>query len=287
MTLFFLFVIGSAFGSFVGVLARRYRPDKFLFAKEIIGGRSYCPSCHHQLRWFDLIPIVSFIILYGRCRYCRAKISWDHLLIELIIGLIFVIVPLRLHSPFLSSFSFFYFSLIWVLIFLTLALISFIDWRLKIIPNETVIILCFLSFLLIAGEAFFEKNFAQNQINSFLGAYALIFGYNQNVFWRKLMAAAFAAIFLGFLILVTQGKGMGGGDLKLGLALGLVFGWPDISLIILLAFILGAFFGLGEIVLKKKNLKSFLPFGPFLSAAAAVVFLFGFKIINFYFSLFY
>lgn len=287
MMQFFLFAFGAAFGSFIGLVASRYKPHKFLLAKEIIGGRSFCLNCHRQLRWFDLIPILSFLILRGRCRYCRAKIGWDNLLVELITGLIFVLVPLRLKSPFLSSIFLFYFSLIWILIFLILVLISFIDWRLKIIPNEAITALLFFSLFLTIGDIVFEKNnFFDNQISSFLGSYAFLFGYQKNIFLRKLLGAIFAIIFFGFLIVATRGKGIGGGDLKLGLVLGLIFGWPDIALVIILAFVLGALFGGVAIILKKKSLKSFLPFGPFLSFAAAIVFLFGFKIVNSYFSLF-
>src|SRR3989338_4049202 len=93
-----LFIIGLFLGSFINVIAWRYEKSGQLFTKDVISGRSQCPSCQHILRWPDLIPLLSFIFLKGHCRYCQAKISWRYPLVEIITGLILALLYLKLSS---------------------------------------------------------------------------------------------------------------------------------------------------------------------------------------------
>jgi prepilin signal peptidase PulO-like enzyme (type II secretory pathway) len=254
MAEFLLFFLGLALGSFLHVLASRYDPKRFILTRETLGGRSYCLGCEKTLAWYELIPLLSFLIQRGSCRSCGAKISWSYFFVELASGLIVVLVPLAAlamgAAPVLAA--------LWAVTFLILLLITLIDLRLQIIPDE-------LNILLVA-----------------LGL-GMIFLVGPTASWVTNLAAAFgAALFFVLLIAITRGRGMGVGDAKFVFALGLLFGWPDTLLLIMLAFIIGAVVGLALIAAKSKNMKSALPFGPFLAFSAAMVFFFGQSIIDGY-----
>lgn len=282
MTSALLFVFGAAFGSFIDVLANRYQPDKFLLNRSVMIGRSYCPYCRRSLRWFELVPIVSYLVLWGRCRTCHKRISLECPLTEIISGLIFVFVPLFLRQLYLPSSTFYFLSATWILIFSVLLLISLIDRRINIIPDEATVLLVMsgIPLIFLTVSQFGLVN------GSFLGSYALLFGFRSSIWINHLFAAFISVVFFGSLILITRGRGMGIGDLKIGLALGFVFGWPDIILVLILAFIIGSLVGAASIVFRHRSLKSFLPFGPFLAAGSAITFFWGHGIVSLYFKLF-
>jgi prepilin signal peptidase PulO-like enzyme (type II secretory pathway) len=277
---FFLFLFGASIGSFLNVLALRYDPDKPLFARESIGGRSRCPMCAAELRWFELIPLLSYLLQGARCRSCGKYISAQYPIVEIISGFIFVLVPLRLHSLPGASLSY-YAPFLWILVFLTLLLVALIDIRLDIIPDEANVFLFFLGFLLLLASL---RTFSFTG-GSFVGGYAFLFGLDTNIWLSRLYGILAAALFFSFLILVTRGKAMGVGDLKLGIVLGAVFGWPDILFVLALSFIVGSVFGLGVVIARRKTLKSFLPLGPFLALGSALVFFAGYNLLHFYFQL--
>ena len=258
-----LFVFGLAVGSFLDVLASRYNPDKFLLSYEITRGRSKCQSCGKELKWFELVPIISFVLQAGRCRTCKARLSFEYPLVETLSGLIFVLVPRIFSSWTVAG--------LWILVFLTLLLITLIDLRLNLIPDEASIFLVILGALLIILTA---SRFSLVE-GSFLGPYAALAGLRQNIWFNHLIAAISSGLFFWLIIVITRGRGMGGGDLKLGAALGVIFGWPDILALLALAFIIGSLFGLGGILRRKKTLKSAMPFGPYLTLASGIVFFFG------------
>ncbi len=281
------FVFGLAIGSFLNVLACRYDPEKFLLNKESLGGRSACPKCGNKLKWFELIPLLSFIILRARCRNCQSRISFEYPLVEISSALIFTLVPWGLSRlPFFNFFglstSYWLLTASYILVLETLLLITLIDVRLKLIPDELNIFLVCLGFII----GFFSRIHFDYVNGSFVGSYAAIFGLRGNVWINHIVASIVAAVFFGFIIFITRGKGMGMGDLKLIAALGLVFGWPDIIMIAALSFIVGSIFSLPALVFRKKHLKSFIPFGPFIATAAAIVFFFGEDLMHLYFSLF-
>jgi prepilin signal peptidase PulO-like enzyme (type II secretory pathway) len=156
-----------------------------------------------------------------------------------------------------------------------------IDIRLGIIPDEVNIFLGVLGiFLIIISAGYFG---AAN--HSLLGPYAAIFGWQGSVVWAKIAGALFGGIFFAVLIAVTRGKGMGMGDLKFAIPLGLLFGWPDIIFVLVFAFVLGAAAGLVAIARGKNTMKGTLPFGPFLALGAVMAFVWGPAIFNWYFSL--
>ena len=267
-----LFVFGLAVGSFLDVLASRYDSDKFLLSKNVTHGRSGCVKCGKKLEWFELVPIISFALQAGRCRSCKAKLSLEYPVVEILSGLIFVLVPFQvISSSNLQHPTSYISAFLWILVFLTLLLITLIDLRLNLIPDEASIFLVILGIFLIILTA---SQFSLAE-GSFLGPYAAMAGLRQNIWLNHMLAAVSSGIFFGLIIVITRGRGMGGGDLKLGAALGVVFGWPDILALLVLAFIIGSLFGLGGIIRRKKTLKSAMPFGPFLALASVLIFFFG------------
>lgn len=285
MYLIIRFIFGLAVGSFLNVLATRYEPDKFLLTKKSVGGRSFCPHCKHPLSWYELIPLFSFAIQGGKCRNCKTKISWFYPLGELSAGLIFAFVPDKIAAISYPAISFFSPQVIlWVLIFLTFQLLAFIDWRLKLVPDEGS-----LSLIVLGAFAAFVYpiNAVGFKVLSFTGHYALLFGAQESVWANRALALIVMTIFFGLLSFVTKGKGIGLGDLKLSLGIAFVFGWPDAALVAGFAFILGAIVGGVLLFFKRKSMKSAVPFVPFLALGAALVFFLGFQIVDKYFGLLY
>jgi prepilin signal peptidase PulO-like enzyme (type II secretory pathway) len=289
MIWFILFVFGAAIGSFLNVVALRYDGEKFLFSTKAIGGRSHCPHCKKTLQWYELIPLVSFAIQGGKCRNCKTHISWRYPIMELLSAAIFVLIPLRF-----STVAYFAtaaatgapqmaaligVSAIWIIAFELLLLIAYIDILLSIIPDELNIALAVVALVEIAfvAHAFGIGN------PSFFGGFASIFGLQANVWINHIVGAGFGVAFFGAIVAVTRGRGMGMGDVKLALPLGLLFGWPDILIIAMMAFVLGGVYGLIIITAGKKTMKSAVPFGPFLVIASTIAFFVGSALFNWYF----
>lgn len=279
------FIFGLAVGSFLNVIVTRYNPDEFLLTKKVLGGRSICPHCKHQLSWYELVPVLSFAIQGGKCRNCKTKISWLYPLGELTTGLIFAFVPDKIAAISYPAISFFSPQVIlWVSIFLVLQLLAFIDWRLQMVPDEGSLLLVILGAL--ATFAYPIKIIGAKML-SFTGHYALLFGVQDSLWANRALALILAVTFFGLLTLITRGRGIGFGDLKLSIGLALIFGWPDVVLVMGFAFILGAIIGALLMLLKKKTMKSAVPFVPFLALGSVMIFFFGFQIVNWYFNLLY
>lgn len=293
MIYFLLFTFGAVVGSFINVLTIRYRPENKIFDFKIIGGRSHCMSCQKKLAWFELIPIFSFIMQKGKCRKCGNKISWQYPLVEFLSGLIFVSVfwkfnfnHLILNSQLFFNYQFLIIA-VWVLFFLGLLILSVIDFKFYIIPDSINLFLVFLGIILMILN---YRNFSVFN-SSYLGRYALFFDINylkvfSNIFINHFFAFIVALVFIGLIIVISRGAAMGWGDFKLAGALSLIFGWPDIVLVLAFAFIIGSVAVLPLLIKKEKKMKDIVPFGPFLAVSSGVVFFFGFIIIDAYFRLF-
>ena len=284
-----LFLLGLGFGSFLNVVSFRYKPEQKLFDLKIIGGRSRCPHCKKQLRWYELIPILSFLFQKGECRHCEHKLSWQYPIVEILSALIFVAVPLQIFNFQFSIFNEFsnysitqlLITVIWIFIFLLFLLLAAIDFRHYIIPDEINILLAVLGIILI------QLTTNNLQFTTFfIGHYSLLFGSLGNIWVNHISAAVLAMAFFGLIIGISRGRGMGVGDLKLGGALGLIFGWPNILFVLALSFIVGAAIGIILMLNKTKTMKDIVPFGPFLVIGSALVFFFGFQIVNLYFKFF-
>jgi len=236
----FLFV-----GSFLNVVIERvYRGEQF------IRGRSYCVSCKHELSVIDLIPVLSFLFLKGKCRYCKKNIPPIHIVIELFTaicaGFIFA------SYPFIQAL---FFSLILVI----LVLIFFTDLMYYVIPDIYLYILFGLCVI---------------------GAALLYFPI-----WDHVRAALFTSAFFGLLYLGSKGKAMGEGDIYLSGILALFLG-PTLSLVMLfISFLTGAIVGVILVIRGRKRITQAIPFGPFLIFGFTISYLVGFNLINLYLGL--
>jgi len=235
LPLIFVLAIGLALGSFLGALTRRL-PGKESF----VSGRSRCPRCGVQIRWYDNIPLLSYFLLRGRCRACAKKISPRYPLIELASALgVLGIYLLGLPSPiFLSA------------IFLITISIFVIDLEKKIIPDE----------LIFLGLG--------------LTALALLLGWDDN-FYLHFLGGFASALFLLLIHLVTRGRGMGLGDVKYALFAGTFLGFPGAVSWLFLSFLTGAGVGVILILLGKAKLGRQIAFGPFLAFSLILTYLFG------------
>lgn len=251
-----LFVFGIAIGSFLNVVILRYDGERFLLDHRAIGGRSHCPHCRRTLRWFELIPVASYLLQGGRCRNCGVRLTVQYPIVELLSGIIFMGVPFALAGAPIAL------SVLWVTVIEALLVMSFIDLRLGIIPDEINIVI------------------------GVVGVFLAIFsGQGAGGIIGRIAGAALAGAFFGLLIAITRGRGMGMGDLKLAVPLGLVFGWPAIVLVLVLAFVLGAAVGMIAVIRHRKTMKGTVPFGPFLALSSVIAFFWGPQAIAWYLSL--
>ncbi|MCL5094129.1 MAG: prepilin peptidase [Patescibacteria group bacterium] len=230
--------------------------------RENLGGRSFCPHCQHQLNFFDLIPVASWFFLKGKCRYCRKKISYQYPLVEIATGFIFLLTFTYKNSIFNQP-SYLLLATVLLLIVNCLLLTIFVfDLKHQIIPDSIIYPAIILAvFYLIFLNA---NPFSLGPVLFSLGSAFLAGGF----FY------AIAAI--------SDGKWMGGGDIKLAFLLGLLLGWPNILVGLFLGFFSGAIVGLLLIALKKEKLNSAIPFGPFLIVSAWATLFLGEKIIQWY-----
>ena len=264
MFLIFIFILGLIIGSFLNVVICRLETKESIFF-----ARSKCPQCGAVLKWHDLIPVISFLIQKGKCQYCKKKISWQYPIIEIATGLLFVSVILSqqtknlyLLDPLLTLKMTFYFLIICFLI-----IIFVYDLRHYIIPDKIVYPAIIIALL-------FNLFNYKLQITN----YELL---------KVLLSAFIPAVFFLSLILISKGKWMGLGDVKLAFLMGLILGWPGILIALLLSFFSGAIIGLCLILFGKKELKSQIPFGPFLSGLTILVMLFGSKLFYWFEALLY
>ncbi|MFW6028621.1 MAG: prepilin peptidase [Halanaerobiales bacterium] len=232
--------LGLIIGSFLNVCI--YRIPK---GKSVIFGRSYCMNCGHQIRWYELIPVLSYLFLGGKCSNCKQKLSLQYPLVELLNGAAYLWIY------YIYGLS--YETLLYSFFVSALIIISFIDWKIMIIPDSANI------FIFTLGLVNLMLN-RTDWLNYVIGLFAV-------------------SSFLVLIAILTKGQ-MGGGDIKLMAASGLLLGWK----IILLAFILGVFIAaiISIIILIVRKGKSLVPFGPYLSIGLFVSILYGDRIINWY-----
>lgn len=244
------FLLGSAVGSFLNVVIYRLpRRESIIFPP------SHCPSCGHRLLSKDLIPILSYVLLRGKCRYCGTKISPRYILVELISGLYFALVF------YFFGFSFFTFK---SLIFFSLLLpVFFIDLEHMIIPDIISIPGIFIGLIL----SLFNGNLKQS-----------IFG---SVFYGGVLLFIYVSA-----LLILKEEGMGQGDIKLGFMIGSFLGFKLSILSLFLSYFIGGLFSIALMGIKRKDLKTAIPFGPFLIFSAFISMFWGEMILNFYFSFF-
>lgn len=292
MAFFLLFILGLLIGSFLNVVSLRYVEGKPILGRHILGGRSHCRTCKEELHWFELIPLLSFIIQRGKCRHCYHTISWQYPIVETITGFVTASVPLFFYSHFQiqqavlqgESYAWFYiFSGLWLLASYTLIVSSAIDFRLKILPDQANIFLAVIGALMIVVKQMSIENFS-NQ-GSFLSYYATIFGQSSSWLTNLILALVTAVILFGGIILISRGRGMGMGDLKLALAIAFLLSWPDALIAYCSAFIIGSVVGLFLLLRGRKQFKDAVPFGPYLAIGVFVAMLYSEPVLHWYFGL--
>lgn len=241
-----LFVLGICFGSFASAISWRI-PRRIPFVTE----RSICPHCKHRIAWYDNIPLLSYMLLGGKCRRCGKKISLRYPIIELASGAGFALIYSTLQG---QTFEGVIFSL---LVFLLLLIIFIIDLENQIIPDA-------LTFFGIAFVVFYSLIFNSQQV------IVLVF------------SGLIASIFLLLIHLITNGKGMGLGDVKFAVLGGMLVGPKLTPIWLFLSFLTGAIAGIILILIGRAKMKSKIAFGPFLIIGIALSLVFGDKIINFF-----
>ena len=236
-----IFWLGLSLGSFANVCIYRL-PRK----KSVVSPRSHCPSCTSSIRSFDNIPIMSYIILGGKCRECSSRISLIYPGIEFVTGALLIFGFFK----FGISFDF----LIYALVTPTLVIITAIDIKHQIIPDVITIP------GIILGLA--------------VGTYTI--GFFDSIL------GLFTGGGLFYLLAVISNGGMGGGDIKYIAAAGALLGWQKVLLIIFIGAFSGSIVGLFQIGIQKKSRKTLIPFGPFLSVGTLITLFYGNALIRLY-----
>jgi leader peptidase (prepilin peptidase)/N-methyltransferase len=244
----FFVIFGAMIGSFLNVCIYRLPREE-----SIVFPGSHCPSCNKPISFYDNIPVISYLILRGRCRNCRNPISLQYPLVEGISGLSSLLLFLRF-GPSLSYLIYFAF-------FAALIVITVIDLYYQIIPD--VISLPGIGAGLLASLVLPEITFFNSLLGALLGGGSLF-----------LVATVYQWLF--------KREGMGGGDVKLLAMIGAFLGWKAVILTIFFASLIGSLTGIGIMLLRGKDFKYAIPFGPFLSLAAAISLFYGEKVIRWY-----
>ena len=237
MDLIFVVILGGLWGSFANVCI--YRLPK---GKGVVSGRSHCPKCKKEIVWQDNIPIISYLILKGKCRKCKRKISSQYPMVEMINILLFLIIY------FLFGISLT--TILLMILSLSFLIIFFIDLKHFIIPNSLTFSMMILGFI-----KSFDPNLNSifpNYINSLIGG---LFGYG----------VIFSIIF--FYKQIRKKEGMGLGDAKLLAVIGFWFGWIAIPFVLCLSSIFALVSVIPDLIKKNKKMTSQIPFGPYIILA--------------------
>jgi prepilin signal peptidase PulO-like enzyme (type II secretory pathway) len=278
-----LAVLGVIFGSFVSALVwrlhelsrlsrtpgkakkrgkRRATPEKPLTAKDlsIVTGRSMCPNCHHELAAKDLVPVLSWLALHGKCRYCQAPIP-DSPLVELTTGLLFAVSyavwPHSVHGVGLFQF------VLWLIFLVGFMALAVYDIRWFLLPDKIVFPLTALALLQVTVVAATQHSLSD--------------------FWLSLAGGAIIFGFFWMLFQVSGGNWIGGGDVKLGIVLGLLAGTPLRALtVIFFASLIGTVISIPQLLKGKKGLTRHIPFGPSLLLATVIIVLWAGPITDWY-----
>lgn len=248
--------MGLIIGSFLNAVIFRLKAGE-----QFVTGHSKCPHCGHQLGFFDLIPVFSFIFLRGQCRYCHKPIDWQYPMVEAVTALVFAIG---------------FYSIIGK------QMLPAIDWRVIFEYFTYLIFSCFLIIIFVYDLRYYlilDKVSLTALVIAFLLNYLL---------GAPIVNLLISALLIGgfFLLqfVVSRGKWIGGGDIRLGLVMGAMLGWPIGVVALGLAYLIGAVVGLLLVALKKKGLNSQLPFGTFLTLTVWACLLWGEHILAWYFT---
>ena len=249
----FSFILGAVVGSFLNVVILRLPAE----GESIVFPASRCPKCLQSLKWYDNIPIISFILLQKKCRYCGAPISWQYPLVELAMALLSLALVFKFGFTFALPIYFAFTA--------ALLAVIVIDFYHKIIPDV----------ISLPGIVI---GFACSFINP-------VITWQQSGIGLLIGGGVLYAVAAGY-YLFTRREGMGGGDIKLLAMIGAFLGWQSLPFVVFGSSILGAVVGLGAMAKQKKGGKTMIPYGPFLSIAA-LLYMFYRELINYYLVLYF
>lgn len=245
------FIFGALVGSFLNVCIYRIPLDE-----SVVSPPSHCPNCNYKIRWYDNIPLFSYLLLRGKCRGCGTGISLQYPLVELINGLLTLALFLRFGPTLAFAVLFLFCS--------ALVVITFIDIEHQIIPDEISlpgIVVGFACSFFLAGHGW---------LNSLLG---ILLGGG------SLLLVAYTYQWL------TGKEGMGGGDIKLLAMMGAFLGWKAVPFIIFASSLIGSVVGISLMLIQKKDSKLAIPFGPYLAFGAVLYVFYGRQLIHWYLAL--
>lgn len=253
----FLVLFGLCFGSFVNAFVWRLHKGR-----DWVRERSECVHCHHELAARDLVPILSWLLLRGRCRYCHKPISIQYPLVEAVTTALFVASyafwPVQVRGGEIAVFS------LWLVLAIGLVALVLYDLKWMLLPNKIVFPLLGIAAL----QALIRITIYPNHLHVLLG---------------EIVAVALGGGIFYLLFQVSDGRWIGGGDVKLGFLLGLIVGSGAKSLlVIMLASLLGCLVSLPLLATGQLKRTSRVPFGPFLIAVGVITVLFGEKILHWY-----
>lgn len=243
--LFFFFLFGAAVGSFLNVVIHRLQRGE-----SFVRGRSHCPNCRHILAWYDLLPVISFFALGRHCRHCGAKISWQYPLVEMVTGLLFALGIYSVDGfwPLLAFFvAAAFFMVLWVF-----------DAVSYLVPDRVSLPAIAVIFILNALSGV--------KITSLL------------------LGALLGGLWFLLQFVISRGRWVGGGDVRLGVLIGVLLGYPLVFVGLGLAYLGGSLIAAILLLLRRKRFGSRLPFATMLLPAALAAWLWGEKIWQWYFT---
>jgi len=250
----FIFLLGTIIGSFLNVVIYRLGTGK-----SIVKGRSICMTCNHKLRWFELVPLFSFLIQSGKCRSCKSRISIQYPIVEFSTGIIFVLIATKfIYLLDISFWSYVFVVALFMFVFSLLIVISVYDLRHKIIPDKLVYLFILVSFISIF-------------VNYSGRGHILSFPTFANLMSGPVLAIPFALIWY-----LSRGRLMGLGDGKLILGIGWLLGMLPGICSLFISFWIGTVVSLILMFLnhKKITMKTEIPFAPFLIIGTLLTFFF-------------
>lgn len=250
---FFVFFFGLILGSFLNSIIWRLWDNITIFS----GSRSMCVYCRRTLSWKENIPLLSWLVLRGKCAHCKKNISAYYPLVEF--GVAATLTLVAYHYFPMSHFS--EWHLLRDLVFIAFLVVIFVqDLRYQVILSNVVWIGAV--FGLVINVSFLHYDFNSLALGALIGGGFFLIQF-----------------------LVSSGRWIGGGDVRLGVMMGLWLGWQDTVVALFLAYIIGAIFGLFLLVTKKANSKTAVPFGTFLSVSTVVSMYWGQSLIRWYLGL--
>jgi|BioPla2DNA2_1021312.scaffolds.fasta_scaffold00776_2 leader peptidase (prepilin peptidase)/N-methyltransferase len=251
-------VYGILIGSFLNVCIYRIPKEQ-----SVVTEPSHCMSCGKRLKWYELLPLISYMLQYGRCRKCKASISIQYPIIEALNGLIYVLV---FYAHGWDTIYILILNIIYCFAISALIVLSVIDFRTKIIPPAINV------FLLLMGLLTLMIRYLES-------------GKRTDVIWEHVIGFFAISIFLLFIFHGTRGKAIGGGDVKLMASAGLLLGWQ----LVILAFFLGCILAsiIHTLRMRIWNAGRSLAFGPYLSLGIIIALFFGRQMITWYIDTFF